>query len=251
MGYGSITKEEAQRREQLFKQGIRVCGTCKRELSFDMFTKDTRNKYGLSSLCKDCQREQRKRRKDKIDAWFENNQERVKEQQRQYSKEHSEEKRKYNQDNKEYFKQKRKEYEQNNKEKVKQQRQRYRRSLKGRYKKYQREAEERGFEFNLTMEEFDEITKQPCFYCGTMPEDDFRNKYCGIDRIWSDQGYSISNCFPCCSICNRMKSNHTLTSWLIHMKNILDHMEHNNGFVVLSKEEREKMKKDGEFVIGV
>ena len=66
MGTGSLTKEEAQRREELFKNGINVCSTWKRELPLSMFSKDSTTKHGLSALCKDCQREQRKRRKAKI-----------------------------------------------------------------------------------------------------------------------------------------------------------------------------------------
>ena len=89
VGYGKITKEEAQRREDLFWQGIKVCSTCKRELKFDMFTQDSTTKTGLSALCKDCQKEQRKRRKSKIDQWFDENQDKVKERRKEYSRTHA------------------------------------------------------------------------------------------------------------------------------------------------------------------
>lgn len=105
MGYGSITKEEAQRRESLFvEQGIKVCSKCKKELPIVMFTNDSTTKTGLSSSCKDCQKEQRKRRKDKIDKWKSENQERVKEKQHEYSITHAAEKKAYNEAHKEYFK---------------------------------------------------------------------------------------------------------------------------------------------------
>lgn len=237
MGNGKITREEAQRREDLFKHEIKVCGTCKKELPLDMFTKDITAKYGLSSLCKECQREQRKRRKPKIDEWLLNNQERVKDKRKQYSKENSDKKRKYNQDNKEHLAQKRKEYEENNKEKVRQQRRKSRHSLSTRYKKYKREAEERNFDFELTIEEFDEITKSPCFYCGELPEDEFGNQFTGVDRIDSQLGYYKNNCVPCCFICNRMKSNYKLEFWLFHIKTILYHMEQENHIVVKSRQE--------------
>lgn len=203
-----------------------------------MFTKDSTTKSKLSSLCKDCQRDQRKRRKPKIDEWLANNHEKVQEQQKEYSQKNSEKKRQYNQENKEYFKQKRKEYEENNKEKVKKQRQKYRRSLKGRYKKYERDAKGRGFDFELTIEEFDEITKRPCFYCGNLYEDDFGDFHSGIDRINAERGYHKWNCVSCCAICNRMKSNYPLVSWLHHIKDILDHMEKENNITILPKEER-------------
>jgi hypothetical protein len=223
MGYGSITKEEAERREDLFWQGLKVCSRCKRELKFDMFTQDTTTKTGLSALCKDCQKEQRKRRKPKIDQWFVNNQDRVKAQQKVYSKTHAEEKKQYNNERKEYFKGKRKEYEQQNVDKVKEQRQRYRTSAKGRYKKYEREAKERNLNFDLSIEQFDEITQQPCFYCGDFGKERNGVKYNGVDRINSLDGYNISNCVPCCETCNRMKMNHDLMDFLEHVKKIVNH----------------------------
>lgn len=219
-----LTKEERKRREELLKQGLKVCSTCKRELPFDMFTKDCTTKTGLSSLCKDCQHEQRIRRKDVIDKWFEENQDRVKEKQHEYSMVHAEEKRAYNQANKEYFKQKRKEYEAANPERVKEIRQKSRHSLSTRYKKYQLGAQERNLDFSLTIEDFDRITKMPCYYCGDLPEDKFGNKFTGIDRLDSSQGYIIDNVVPCCPICNRMKSNHDITDWLQHLLKIIDRM---------------------------
>ena len=72
-----ITKEEHLRRDELFKQGILVCGHCKRELPKEMFTKERNKKNGYASMCKDCQREQGIRRKDKIDKWMMGNKERL------------------------------------------------------------------------------------------------------------------------------------------------------------------------------
>ena len=220
MGNGPLTKEEAQRREGLFKNGIKVCSTCKRELPFSMFTKDSTTKHGLSALCKDCQKEQRKRRKPKIDEWFENNQDRVKEQQRRYSKEHAEEKKAYNYEHKEYFAQKRKEYETQNIDKVREQRKRYRNSLQARYTKYRLGAEKRNFVFELSLEEFDDITKQPCLYCGEFNGEHKGVPYSGVDRIDSSVGYTTLNCIPCCEMCNRMKLDYDMMDWLKHIKKI-------------------------------
>ena len=225
MGYGKITKEEFERREKLFQNGIVVCGHCKRELPINMFTKETSKKYGVSSLCKDCQKEQRIRRKDKIQEWFDNNQDSVKEKQKEYSKTHSEEKRAYNQKHKEYFKQKRKEYETNNIKKVQKQRRRNRHSLSTRYRKYITGAKERNLPFELTIEEFDRITKNPCFYCGELPEDEFGNRFVGIDRINPNEGYTSTNVIPCCFVCNRMKSNYEMNYWVNKMKQIIDHLK--------------------------
>lgn len=224
MGYGSITKEEAQRREDLFWQGLKVCSMCKRELRFDMFTQDSTTKTGLSALCKDCQKEQRKKRKPKIDQWFADNQDRVKAQRSKYSKDHAEEKRAYNQANKEHFKEKRKEYEARNIDKVREQRKRYRSSLQARYTKYRIGAEKRNFVFELSLEEFDNITKQPCLYCGEFNGKHKGVPYSGVDRIDSSVGYTTLNCIPCCETCNRMKLDYDMMSWLKHIKKISDRL---------------------------
>lgn len=223
MGYGSLSKNEGERRELLFQQGIKVCSTCKRELSFDDFTKDSTTKTGLSALCKDCQKEQRKRRKPKIDTWFEENQEHTKEYHKQYSKEHAEEKKAYNQANKEYFKQKRKEYEAANLDKVREQRRRARKQLKARYRKYKIGAEDRKFAFELTLEEFDTITKMPCEYCGEYSDEIDGVKFNGIDRINTLNGYVYDNCVPCCATCNQMKMAFDLHDFLEHVKKIVNH----------------------------
>lgn len=225
MGYGKISKEEAERRNRLFQCGIIVCGHCKRELPLSMFTKEKNKKNGHSSLCKDCQKEQRERRKGKIAEWFEANKEKVKAQRREYSKTHAEQKRKYNQSNKEYFKQKRKEYESMNLEKVQKQRRKQRRKLSTKYKKYKSEAEKRNVLFDLAYEEFEAIITQPCHYCKSLPEDEFGNKYTGIDRVDSSQGYTITNCVPCCDMCNWMKLDHSLEHWTSKMSQILSHLE--------------------------
>lgn len=224
MGSGSVTKDEAQRRDELFKNGIRICSKCKKELPLDMFAKDSTKKYGLSALCKDCQKEQRKQRKPKIDQWFEENQERVKEQRKQYSQEHAEEKRAYNQTNKEYFKQKRKEYEKQNIDKVREQRKRYRKSLKARCKKYELGAKKRGLPFELSLEEFDEITKMSCEYCGGYSDELNGIKFNGIDRIDSSKGYTVKNSVPCCEMCNRMKLDYDLEDFLEHVKKIVNNI---------------------------
>lgn len=225
MGYGKLTKEEGIRREELFKQGIIICSHCKKELPIDMFTKESSKKNGFSSLCKDCQKEQRKRRKDKIQQWFDNNADHVKEYRAKYSREHAEEKRAYNQKHKEYFKQKRKEYESQNVEKMREQRRRDRHKLNARYLKYKLGAEERNLSFELTLDDFDRITSHPCFYCGELSEDEFGHKFVGIDRVNSDEGYVIANVIPCCAICNRMKSNYTMYDWLKKLKQIVTHLE--------------------------
>ena len=44
----------------------------------------------------------------------------------------------------------------------------------------------------------------------------------GIDRIDSTQGYELINSVPCCTICNRMKLDHSKMDFLTHIQKILN-----------------------------
>lgn len=80
------------------------------------------------------------------------------------------------------------------------------------YGNYKRQAEIRGYFFNLNREQFKKLTKQNCFYCGIIPAQKQTGKYLngsytynGIDRVDNKNGYSVENCVPCCKNCNRAK----------------------------------------------
>lgn len=82
------------------------------------------------------------------------------------------------------------------------------------YHAYQRGAEQRGYAFDLTIEAFEQLVAQNCIYCNMQPLKRiwYIDKYYyfnGIDRVDNTLGYTISNCVPCCSGCNRCKG--TLT----------------------------------------
>lgn len=80
----------------------------------------------------------------------------------------------------------------------------YNQSLCGRFSMYKiGSAKKRNFLFNLTLDQFDNITKQKCYLCGEYSKG---KNFCGIDRIDSNIGYSIENCQPCCDMCNYGKS---------------------------------------------
>ena len=78
---------------------------------------------------------------------------------------------------------------------------------------YRTSARRRGFSWELTGEQFDEITGQDCHYCGCPPSSVKRNPYRnssewtynGIDRVDSSVGYTPENVVPCCEICNKAK----------------------------------------------
>lgn len=91
------------------------------------------------------------------------------------------------------------------------------------FKSYVGDANRRGLSFELSIEQFKSIVRNICVYCGRPPAK--RNHYKtenkkdirtasvkratiyanGIDRIDSNIGYILTNCEPCCTICNKMK----------------------------------------------
>ena len=92
-----------------------------------------------------------------------------------------------------------------------------------RYAHYKEGADARGLSFELTSPEFWSFWQKPCTYCGSDIET------IGLDRINPSEGYTINNVTPCCSRCNEMKMADDTTTWVSHMKKILQHMEKNNG----------------------
>ena len=79
------------------------------------------------------------------------------------------------------------------------------------YNRYKREAKTRSYPFELNYIEFEALSKQNCYYCGIEPQneqwynDRLKIKYNGIDRVDNSLGYIITNCVPCCKICNESK----------------------------------------------
>jgi hypothetical protein len=66
-------------------------------------------------------------------------------------------------------------------------------------------ARRRGIECTLRFEEYKTLRTLPCFYCGgVLPKIGH-----GLDRVDSNLGYSLGNVRPCCTQCNRAKSDLT------------------------------------------
>lgn len=206
MGYGPITKEEADRREELLKNGIKVCSHCKNELPISMFYKDSSTKDGLASFCKDYKREQEVNRKEKRQQWIEEHREEIRTRDRLPEN-----------------KEKRKQYRETHKEEERTRRKRYNTTLNGRYGIYKQNAKQRNIQFDLSIEEFDEITRQPCFYCGSFNAEYSGIPYSGVDRISSNAGYVADNVVSCCETCNKMKLDHDLHDFLEHVKKITNY----------------------------
>ena len=93
---------------------------------------------------------------------------------------------------------------------------------------YKKSAKKRGYSFSLTEEEFRNIITQPCIYCGDVLTSTKRKsgangefKYTGIDRYDNSIGYEIGNCVPCCSVCNRLKTDMSVSDMEDKMEKIL------------------------------
>lgn len=96
---------------------------------------------------------------------------------------------------------------------------------------YKRSAEKREIPYELTEEQFDNIVTGPCLYCGNnltnikkgqgKTSGDFM--FTGIDRVDSNQGYTINNSVSCCWSCNNMKGILSKQSFIDHIKKIYKH----------------------------
>jgi len=103
------------------------------------------------------------------------------------------------------------------------------------YNHYYDGATSRGFEWNLTKEEFNKLIHSDCYYCGAKPTEiqslKRHNKtnvpilVNGIDRVDSNKGYTIDNCVPCCTTCNRMKLDYSLDYFYNHICKIYNNIK--------------------------
>lgn len=101
------------------------------------------------------------------------------------------------------------------------------------YFSYIKSARLRGYDFDLTKEEFRHIVTKPCVYCGEALTQEKKKtscngnfKYTGIDRYDNTKGYTVENSVPCCKRCNRIKSDMSINEFeerlemIIKRKNI-------------------------------
>ena len=105
---------------------------------------------------------------------------------------------------------------------------------------YKRRSKQKGLKFDLSLEQFHQLTSENCFYCNQKPHNVCHGRYggeaytySGIDRKNSDIGYVMSNSLPCCIFCNIFKNNFlsvdetkTLIQKLKEMRNV----DESNGF---------------------
>lgn len=61
-----------------------------------------------------------------------------------------------------------------------------------------------------------------CFYCNYISTKDLN----GLDRVDNNMGYSADNTVPCCKTCNYMKHQHSTTTFIDHVLQILNFTQH-------------------------
>lgn len=102
-------------------------------------------------------------------------------------------------------------------------------SLRSLFGEYRKNAVKRSHAFELSLEQFKEITSKDCHYCGCRPEQVYCRKdkqtvipyiYNGIDRMDNSRGYVLDNVVPCCGICNTMKRTLNYDDFLSRIKSI-------------------------------
>ena len=98
-------------------------------------------------------------------------------------------------------------------------------SVSVRLKNYKRNAKNRTLQFNLTKDDFIQITSKQCSYCGGFGSvSPTGERYNGIDRIDSSKNYELDNVIPCCSICNKMKMDMSYRSFLYQIEKIYEYI---------------------------
>lgn len=197
----------------------KICSRCKQKLPVERFGKSNSSKDGYYCYCKDCAKKYREENRERDKQRYLQNRDYILAYKKEYAKKNAEKIKKaqkdYREANREELSQKQKERQQKNKAKY------YyaKHKLNGRYSTYKTNANKRGKSFDLTIEQFEEITSKPCHYCGEYDVyEDMR--FTGVDRVDTNNGYNVKNCVPCCKVCNSMKSNYNVSEWLEKIKKI-------------------------------
>ncbi len=172
------------------------CPKCEETKNVTEFYKSKQTKDGLKCYCKFCTKKDNNEREGRYG-----------ETRKTYRKSD-----KYRLIKKNYFT--------SNKEKILTSNALWRQTFKGKLLSYKRAAKKRDIEWLLTDEDFKLFWQQPCYYCGDVIET------IGIDRIDNNKGYEISNCTPCCSVCNTMKMSMDTKEFLNKMKKILNNLKY-------------------------
>lgn len=86
--------------------------------------------------------------------------------------------------------------------------------LRARRREYRKNAKQRGREITLSNEQMDAMFLAKCYYCDMQDP----KGVCGIDRKRNEEGYTLDNCVPCCTSCNKAKGTFTVQQFLVQSK---------------------------------
>jgi hypothetical protein len=100
----------------------------------------------------------------------------------------------------------------------------YKNSPKYKYSNLVNSANQRNYIWELSFEEFMLFWQKPCIYGG------HEIKTIGLDRVDNTKGYSIDNCVPCCTTCNRAKLKMGLEQFLIWIGQTYQYLEKTGVF---------------------
>lgn len=102
------------------------------------------------------------------------------------------------------------------------------------FNKCKQSALRRKIPFELSKDDFKELTSGDCHYCGSKPKHrikykKFYGKYLsnGIDRVVNKIGYKKINCVSSCYLCNRAKSNMKYRDFLLLVEKIAKNLKLN------------------------
>lgn len=118
---------------------------------------------------------------------------------------------------------------------------------------YRNGAISRNLDWQLSEEDFKNLTLQNCHYCGCEPcrmqkvwsdrRKEERLPLNGIDRVDPTKGYTKDNCVTCCKMCNQMKLDYDLNTFLNKIKDIYKYSI--EGSTTISKESTSQANGDG------
>ena len=115
---------------------------------------------------------------------------------------------------------------------------------------YKRNAKRRNIPFELSFNEFIELTQQNCYYCGIEPSNTHISKhnngdfiYNGLDRKDNTKGYTLSNIVSCCDQCNWAKRDLPYEEFIVWINKLATY----NGYTKIGGSKNETSKKiDGD-----
>ncbi len=81
-------------------------------------------------------------------------------------------------------------------------------------------ALKRKLDWDLSYENWQQLTDQPCSYCGSSSS----KRRTGLDRMNNKKGYYLENVTPACWECNRAKNTRTVEEYVRHCFQVSQHM---------------------------